>query len=88
MPQTRGQLSKPELAVSALSRTLERRYLLSNTGPAVSALSNPELAVFALERWTGGVGSLSNPDCLSSGARLLCSRIASFSRLNPTSDTK
>jgi hypothetical protein len=43
-------LSNPELAVSALSRTLEQRCLLSLepwTG-SVGSLSNPELAVSAL----------------------------------------
>jgi len=63
------------MAVSALSRTLEQRCLLSLepwTGSGGS-LSNPELAVSALSRtldwqcrlslepWTGGVCSLSNP---------------------------
>ena len=45
-------LSNPEMAVSALSRTLEQRCLLSLepwTG-SFGSLSNPELAVSALSR--------------------------------------
>ena len=90
---TRGRLSlsNPELAVSALSRTLDRRC----------RFSNPELAVLlSLESWTGGVDSLSNAGpAVSDQFRTVVSSqvvleslalvvVASFSRLNPASDTK
>ena len=75
-------LSNPELAVSALSRTLEERCLLSLEPWTVSvgSLSNPELAVSALSRTL-----IASQVVLDSLALLVGAR---SSRLNRASDTK